>query len=95
MINLKYHVDLVKWCIKTHNIKDFLVFEPNFDRVSAPTYGTIAADFWLDVVESLIADSLSESIEKPTTVSPSSVYKLGGKFYTQEQYQNILRIFYS
>ena len=96
MINLQYNVDLIKWCIKTHNITDFLVFESGFDRTNASSSGVQAADFWLSVIESLIADSASESASSSNISSPSSsnYFYFSGKLYTRQQYEQILRAFY-
>jgi hypothetical protein len=97
---LQHNVDIIKYCIKTHSITDFLIFESGFDRTNASTSGITAADFWLDVIESLIADSASQSANTNTNFSGSSInggsgfYYLGGRLYTREQYEQILRTFY-
>lgn len=94
-INLQYNVDLIKWCIKTHNITDFFVFESNFSRNTAPSGGVTAANFWLDVFASLVADSNSEADSNALSRSTSSsVIYFAGKLYKRDQFEKLLQSYY-
>lgn len=101
LINLQYNIDLIKWCINTHNITDFFVFESNFDRTNASTYGVAAADFWLNVMESLITDSENTSSQLNDNMSRgsqfaggSSVIVYGGRLYSRDEFKRLIQAFY-
>ena len=89
---LDHNVNIIKYCIQTHDITDFFIFD--YGAVSGLSVGLQALDFWNNVVENLVIDSQLSTVQSPGAVASTSSIFFGGKLYTRSQFNEVLRAFY-
>lgn len=76
---LDYNVNIVKYCIQTHNITDFFVFDAN--GINGLSAGIDSLNFWNNVVENLLLDSNNPPVARISVLPSTNVRDNDGSGY--------------